>query len=152
MVGLNVPVYPLRGQIIVTERLKPVLEFATTQIRQTVEGSLLIGESREDAGFDDFTETAVTHRVAKRAIKAFPFIGELGVVRTWAALRVMSPDSHPIYEQSEQFPGAFVCTCHSGVTLAAAHALHYSKFVVSGALPESFAVFSARRFDVQSSH
>ena len=152
MVGLNVPVRPERGQIIVTERVRPVLEFATTHIRQTAEGSLLIGESREDVGFDDFTDTAVTHRLATRAIRAFPFIGELGVVRTWAALRVMSPDSHPIYEQSAQFPGAFVCTCHSGVTLAAAHALHYSKFVAHGALPEFLAGFSTRRFDVQSSH
>ena len=152
MVGLNVPVRPVRGQIIVTERVKPVLEFATTNIRQTVEGSLLIGESREDAEFDDFTETTVAHKLAKRAIRAFPFIGKVGVVRTWAALRVMSPDSHPIYEQSKQFPGAFVCTCHSGVTLAAAHAMHYSKFVAGGALPERMMAFSTRRFDVQSGH
>ena len=35
----------------------------------------------------------------------------------------MSPDGFPIYEESSEFPGAFVVTCHSGVTLAAAHAL-----------------------------
>ena len=44
------------------------------------------------------------------------------VVRAWAALRVMSPDGFPIYAQSRAHPGAFVATCHSGVTLAAAHA------------------------------
>ena len=39
------------------------------------------------------------------------------------ALRVMSPDGLPIYEQSPTAPGAFLITCHSGVTLAAVHAL-----------------------------
>ena len=44
-------------------------------------------------------------------------------MRTWSALRVMSPDGFPIYDQSQFFPGAFVATCHSGVTLAANHVL-----------------------------
>jgi hypothetical protein len=30
----------------------------------------------------------------------FPALAPLRVVRTWAALRVMSPDGYPIYEQS----------------------------------------------------
>jgi len=67
-------------------------------------------------------------------------------------LRVMSPDTHPIYDQSEAYPGAFVCTCHSGVTLAAAHALEYPKHVVEGRLPERLQRFSARRFDSAAVH
>ena len=151
-VGLNVPVRPVRGQIIVTERLKPVLEYPTTTIRQTVEGGVLIGESREEAGFDDTTDPGVTQKLAARAARTFPFLRDVGVVRTWAALRVMSPDVHPIYDQSERYPGAFVCTCHSGVTLAAAHAFDYAQSVAEGVLPERLARFSARRFDVQNSH
>lgn len=152
MIGLHVPVRPVRGQIIVTERVKPVLAIPTANLRQTAEGSLLIGESREDVGFDDFTDTKVLRALAARALRTFPFLREVAVVRTWAALRVMSPDSHPIYEQSEQYPGAFVCTCHSGVTLAAAHALHFARYVIAGSLPDRLAQFSTRRFDVQAAH
>ena len=147
LVGLNVPVHPSRGQIIVTERVQPILPMPTLMIRQTVEGTLMIGESREDAGFDDTTSPEITHTLADRAVKTFPFLRNTRIVRTWAALRVMAPDGLPIYEQSREFPGAFVCTCHSGVTLAAAHALHYAGYVIDGALPSELARFSSKRFD-----
>ena len=61
-------------------------------------------------------------------------------MRVWAALRVMSPDGFPIYEQSERYPGAFAATCHSGVTLAGAHALALAPAILAGELPERFAV------------
>ena len=149
-VGLDVPVRPVRGQIIVTERCEPVLPMPTLMIRQTVEGTIMIGESREEAGFDDTTSPSIVKMLADRAVKTFPFLESVRVVRTWGALRVMSPDGLPIYEQSKAFPGAFVCTCHSGVTLAAVHALQYARFVAEGALPEDFSCFSAGRFNVQA--
>ena len=40
----------------------------------------------------------------------FPALQSANIVRTWAALRVMSPDGYPIYQQSEQYPGAFAAT------------------------------------------
>lgn len=150
MVGLNVPVRPVRGQIIVTERLQPVLPMPTLMIRQTVEGTIMIGESREESNFDDTTSPEIVHTLAERAVKTFPFLRNVRIVRTWGALRVMAPDGLPIYEQSREFPGAFVCTCHSGVTLAAAHALHYAQYVIDGALPPELARFSTRRFDVRA--
>jgi glycine/D-amino acid oxidase-like deaminating enzyme len=79
----------------------------------------------------------------------FPRLKPLNVVRTWAALRVMTPDGFPIYQQSVSSPGAFVATCHSGVTLAANHALVLAPLIARGALPaEQFGAFSAGRFDV----
>lgn len=150
MVGLNVPVQPVRGQIIVTERVQPVLPMPTLMIRQTLEGTIMIGESREEAGFDDATTPEIVRTLAERAVKTFPFLRNVRIVRTWGALRVMAPDGLPIYEQSREFPGAFVCTCHSGVTLAAAHALHYAQYVIDGALPAELARFSTDRFDVRA--
>ena len=150
MVGLNVPVRPVRGQIIVTERVEPVLPIPTLMIRQTVEGTIMIGESREEAGFDDTTSPEIIRTLSERAVKTFPFLRNVRIVRTWGALRVMAPDGLPIYEQSREFPGAFVCTCHSGVTLAAAHALHYAQYVIDGALPPELARFNTSRFDVRA--
>ena len=149
-IGLNVPVRPVRGQIIVTERLQPFLPMPTVMIRQTVEGTIMIGESREEAGFDDTTSVEIVHTLAERAVRTFPILRQAKIVRTWGALRVMSADGLPVYEQSAAFPGAFVCTCHSGVTLAAAHALHYAQYVIDGALPAELARFSTRRFDVRA--
>lgn len=149
LVGLNVPVAPVRGQILVTERVKPVLSMLTIWVRQMTEGSLMIGESREEAGYNDATTPEVQQFLAARAITMFPFLRDVRIVRHWGALRVMSPDGLPIYEQSSAFPGAFVATCHSGVTLAAAHALRYAQFVADGTLPAEVARFTNKRFDVQ---
>jgi len=148
LVGLNVPVEPVKGQIFVTERVRPILSMLTIWVRQMAEGGLLIGESREEAGFNDATTPDVQQFLAARAIKMFPFLRDVRIVRHWGALRVMAPDGLPIYEQSAEYPGAFVATCHSGVTLAAAHALRYAEFVANGALPAEVARFSNRRFGV----
>ena len=148
MLGLQAPVRPQRGQIVVTERLKPFLNYPIVTIRQTDEGTVMLGDSLEEAGFDDTVGTGVISTIAERATRTFPLLGRANVVRSWAALRVMTKDGFPIYDQSASHPGAFLTTCHSGVTLAAAHALHLAPMLVAGALPQDFAPFSARRFDV----
>lgn len=150
MLGLNAQVRPQRGQIVVTERLKPFLHHPIMTIRQTDEGSVMLGDSLEEAGFDDTVGTGVISTIAARATRIFPLLGRANVVRSWAALRVMTKDGFPIYDQSRAHPGAFLTTCHSGVTLAAAHALHLAPMLVAGVLPEDFAPFSAGRFDVQA--
>ncbi len=78
----------------------------------------------------------------------FPLLAGLNVVRSWAALRVMTADGFPIYDQSAEYPGAFIATCHSGVTLAANHALELAPMIAAGRLHPELEVFSARRFDV----
>ena len=83
----------------------------------------MLGDSQEEAGLDPTVDQAVLAVLAERAQRMFPKLGSLNIVRTWAALRVMTKDGFPIYDQSTECPGAFVATCHSGVTLAAAHAL-----------------------------
>ncbi|KAA0680770.1 FAD-binding oxidoreductase [Roseomonas genomospecies 6] len=150
MVGLSAPVRPERGHIIVTEKTAPFLKFPVGFIRQTDEGGVMIGDSFEDAGFDTTVRNGVSSTIADRAIRIFPLLGKLNVVRTWAALRVLTPDGFPIYEQSASMPGAFVATCHSGVTLAANHALALAPHIAAGSLPETFTAFSARRFDVST--
>jgi hydrogen cyanide synthase HcnC len=150
MVGLNAPVKPSKGQIIVTERAAPFLHYPMATVRQTDEGSVMIGDSQEDIGFDTVVSSPVISLMAQRAVRMFPAIATLNVVRTWSALRVMSPDGFPIYDQSESCPGAFVVTCHSGVTLAANHVLKVAKDILAGSLPEELAPFSSRRFDVSA--
>jgi glycine/D-amino acid oxidase-like deaminating enzyme len=146
MVGLSMPVVPLQGQIIITERLPRFLEYATHVARQTEEGTVMLGDSQEDVGFDISTKVSVLSEIAARNVRVFPHLRDANIVRTWAALRVMSPDGYPIYEQSERFPGAFAATCHSGVTLAGAHALALAPAIMQGVLPEELGAFASQRF------
>ncbi|HEY1933140.1 MAG TPA: FAD-dependent oxidoreductase [Acetobacteraceae bacterium] len=146
VVGLDMPVKPLQGQIIVTERLRPFLPYPTHVARQTAEGSVMLGDSQEDVGFDTGTKVSVLSEIAARNVAVFPALQDASIVRMWAALRVMSPDGFPIYEQSARFPGAFAATCHSGVTLAGAHALALAPAILDGELPPALDAFSSRRF------
>jgi glycine/D-amino acid oxidase-like deaminating enzyme len=147
MVGLAAPVQPNQGQVIVLERVPRFLELPLATVRQTDDGTVLIGDSHQDRGFDDSLGADVLAAMAARAVRVFPALAAARVVRAWAALRVMTPDGFPIYEQSALHPGAFVATCHSGVTLAAVHAYALAPAVAAGSLPDSFRPFVAQRFD-----
>jgi glycine/D-amino acid oxidase-like deaminating enzyme len=149
-VGLDVPIRPQRGQIIALERTSKLLEIPISTLRQTDEGTWLIGDSQEEAGYADQSPgLPVVGTLAERAVKTLPALREVRAVRTWAALRVKSRDGAPVYEQSSACPGVFVATCHSGVTLAAAHALELAPMIAAGNLAGHMAPFSTRRFHVQ---
>lgn len=148
MVGLSAPVKPVRGQLLITERVEPFLHLPTGSIRQTGDGGVQIGESMEDVGLDDGTTISELSRIAERAVRMFPLLANVKVVRTWSALRVMTADGYPIYQASAQCPGAFVVTCHSGVTLAAQHAGPIADWIGGSPEPPALAHFKAERFDV----
>ncbi|SKD00942.1 Glycine/D-amino acid oxidase [Burkholderia sp. CF099] len=145
-VGLHAPVAPNRGQVLISERVAPFLHYPTLNVRQTDEGTVQFGDSMEEVGLNDFTTTHVLSDIARRGVRAFPMLKNVRLVRTWAALRVYSPDGFPIYDQSAVHPGAFVVTCHSGVTLAAAHALRIAPWITGGAMPDELPAFSGARF------
>jgi glycine/D-amino acid oxidase-like deaminating enzyme len=145
-VGLHAPVAPNRGQVLISERVAPFLDYPTLNVRQTHEGTVQFGDSMEEVGFNDFTTTPVLSDIARRGVRAFPLLKNVRLVRTWAALRVYSPDGFPIYDESARHPGAFVVTCHSGVTLAAAHALRIAPWIAGGAMPDEIRAFSGSRF------
>ena len=151
MVGLEAPVAPERGQVLVTEKLRPFLPVPTVNVRQVGEGAVQIGDSHEDVGMNDGTRTEVMARIARRAVRFFPILEGVRVVRAWGALRVMSPDGHPVYNRT---PQAAVVNCHSGVTLAAVHARVLAGWLAGEDAPDTIPgymeVFSAARFRVSA--
>jgi len=125
----------------------PFLPHPLTTIRQTDEGTVMIGDSKEDELDDRVLNHPINAVMADRAQRMFPHLARLNVVRTWSGIRVMPSDGFPIYDRSETHPGAFVTCCHSGVTLASNHAFDIAWMVERGALaPELVGAFSARRF------
>jgi glycine/D-amino acid oxidase-like deaminating enzyme len=147
MIGLDVPVRPVRGQNIVTERLAPILPKPASAIRQTGDGTIQIGVTSEDDGiFETPTTTAALAQMAARALRVLPALASARMVRSWAALRPMTPDGCPAYAESATHPGCFVAVCHSGVTLAAVHAGPLAEAVLSGAMPEIAAELHPSRF------
>ena len=147
-VGLDVSIRPQRGQILVTERLEPFLPMPLHSVRQTREGTVMIGVTNEEVGFDNSVTGDAASALSAKAVRWLPGLSEVKLVRQWAGLRIMTPDSYPVYAESQTHPGAFVALCHSGVTLASAHATLLAGAIAAGRLPSSFEVFHHRRFDV----
>jgi len=147
-VDLAIPLRPQRGQILVTERFAPALPLPASGVRQTHEGTMMIGATQEEVGFDTSTTVAAAAQLSARAARIIPALRSAQIVRHWAGLRVMTPDSYPIYAGSPSCPGAFVAICHSGVTLAALHATVVADAIAAGSLPASLAMFHQGRFDV----
>ena len=139
-------VSPQRGQILVTEKISPILNRPSVTIRQVDEGAIQIGDSQEQAGFNDNETQAQMSRIARNAIKVMPKLAQLRLVRAWGSLRVMSPDGLPIYHQSHTMPGAFLITCHSGITLAATHSTNLSLWLTGHKNAPELSRFSEDRF------
>ncbi|WP_345816652.1 FAD-dependent oxidoreductase (plasmid) [Paraburkholderia sp. PREW-6R] len=149
--GLSAPVEPVRGQVLVTERMQPFLRYPTLHVRQTGEGVIQIGDSKEDVGFDEGTTVQELATIASNATRYFPLLANVNVVRAWGALRVMTPDGNPIYEESRSCPGAYLVTCHSGITLAAQHGGQIADWIRGAPKPLGINTFTADRFHVPTS-
>ena len=145
--GMHAPVIANRGQVLITERLQKFLPYPTNKARQTAEGTVQLGFSVENVGRDDGTTVSAVEWIAKRAVATFPILGSAKLVRAWGALRVMTPDGSPIYQESEKTPGAFVATSHSGVSLAGSHAFEIGSWVAGvTAAPDGIEQFAGERF------
>lgn len=147
-VDLPIPIEPIRGQVLVTERLAPFLHYPSNLLRQTQEGTVMIGDSHEHVGFDTRTRPEIQQQIAQRALQAFPCLADVQIVRGWGALRIMTPDGLPVYDDSRTCPGAYAITCHSGVTLAALHSEQLPEWILGGTRPSLFEVFHVERFSV----
>lgn len=145
MVGVALPIRPVRGQNIVTERLPIMLPLPASALRQTTEGVVQIGVTYEDGMAEPVTSVAALSRMAARAVAVLPALAGARMVRAWGALRPMTPDGCPGYAASTRHPGAFAAACHSGVTLAAAHAHVLAPAILAGDL-STVAAFDPARF------
>ncbi|MDR3672025.1 MAG: FAD-dependent oxidoreductase [Holophaga sp.] len=151
MVGLTCPMKREKGQILVTEKCAPFLPLpyaVSSLIVQGDEGGIRVGASADTSTDSILTNQSISAGIVQKALKVFPALAALNVIRTWAGFRVLPIDGNPIYDQSSSAPGAFIATGHSGITLAAGIALDLAPQFLAGQLGAEFNPFSARRFCV----
>jgi sarcosine oxidase subunit beta len=141
-VGVTVPIRPRKGHILVAERTprnarRKLMEFGYLMAKfggkekrnvapdmerygiamvfePTVHGNFLIGSSREFVGFDTRCNTHVLKLMAKRALRFFPKIGDVNVIRSYAGLRPYTPDHLSIVSPVPVVPGLYVAAGHEG--------------------------------------
>ncbi|MBN2260406.1 MAG: FAD-binding oxidoreductase [Clostridiales bacterium] len=122
MVGVDLPVFSERHQILVTEPVEEmlgpmVMSFSKNlYCQQTPEGSFIMGRSGENEPTDmritsswDFLD-----KMAKTITHTLPPISELTVIRQWAGLYNITPDRQPIYGETKDVKGFFLAVGFSG--------------------------------------
>ncbi len=145
--GKDLPLVPQKGQLLVTERVKPFLSFPFSGIRQTGCGSVMIGYTQENTGYDVNTSVPEAAGLAKRAVKIFPALYHAKVVRSWASLRVLTKDGLPIYDEVEGYSGCYVLGTHSCITLASLHSSIFAPWILGGKRPTEIESFNLERFN-----
>lgn len=148
MLGQESHLAPQKGQLLVTERVAPFLRFPFSGIRQTVHGSVLIGYTQENTGFDTSTTVPGTARLAARAVRIFPGLVHARLVRSWASLRILTEDGLPVYDQLEEYPGIYLLGSHSCITLASLHSAILPPWILGSRKPEEIEGFNVERFNV----
>ncbi|MGM9919672.1 MAG: NAD(P)/FAD-dependent oxidoreductase [Bhargavaea sp.] len=147
MLDVDVPIYPRKGQLIVASRQQPVglrkvMEFGyliskfggervvdemtekygvALVFEPTESQNFLIGSSRQFAGYDTRVNHEVTRYIAKRAVRFYPKMADMTVIRTYAGLRPWTEDHLPIVSEVKEVPGFYVAAGHEGdgISLAA---------------------------------
>jgi glycine/D-amino acid oxidase-like deaminating enzyme len=131
--GTELPIQPRKGHIVVTEPL-PRLVFhkvfeagyadtvasdeAALQVAAVVEdtrsGTILLGSSRQRAGFRPGVEVDVLRAIVRRAVRFFPILASVQVLRGYVGYRAFAPDHLPIVGADPAVPGYYVNTGHEG--------------------------------------
>lgn len=131
--GAPVDVRPRRGEILVTTPLPPTVFHkvydadyvgavgsgdtglqTSAVVEATRGGSVLLGSSRRHAGFDDRLRPEVLSAIAATALRLFPALADVPVMRAYGGFRPYVADHLPVIGPDPRLPGLWHATGHEG--------------------------------------
>ena len=144
--GCRIPVSPNGGHKILFERVPDILPIPLHNFLRTTGGTLFFGTEHDPSW--NCTDTAIKSmaRNAALAMRFWPSLGNLKVIRSWFGLRVWPDDGFPIYDKLPNHDKAFIFAMHSAVTQSSMLQKEAADFVMGEPLPEYAPDFSLRRF------
>ncbi|MGN0291257.1 MAG: NAD(P)/FAD-dependent oxidoreductase, partial [Lachnospiraceae bacterium] len=179
-VGVDIPVYPRKGTILVSEKTKKlcfhkIFEYGYVasvhpdinykrlidedgekynvafNIEYTNDDNILIGGNRTFSG-DTRTELKVIQAIARRGIRFFPQLKDVHCIRSYAGIRPFTKDLKPIMSSVPSVPGFYVCTGHegSGILSCAACGRIMAQLVNNEKTDYDMEEFSITRFEQAS--
>lgn len=165
MVGINLPIVPRRGQILVTESVPRLLKrviicnrYITSKfnpdqaqnplgvglaLEQTQAGNILIGSTREFVGYDRGVTPEGLQAILDHAQYFFPAIREFNIIRSFAGLRPYTPNGMPILGEVNGIKGFIVAAGHEGdgIALSPITGLLIAELVTRGKIPISIGIY-----------
>ena len=132
MVGVELPVYPVRGQVLVTLPMPRTLRMPMSGVRQNPTGHFFLGFTREDAGYDAAVTTAGIRNIVRSAVRRVPILKEARLLRAFAGIRSMPVDGLPCLGPVPHVPGFYIAVSHSGITLSPLHGTVIADLICNG--------------------
>ncbi|MEU6572686.1 FAD-binding oxidoreductase [Streptomyces sp. NPDC046805] len=131
--GAPVDIRPRRGDVLVTTPLPPTVfhkvydadyvgavgssaeDLQTSAVVESTRGgSVLIGSSRRRVGFDDRLRPEALSAVAAKALRLFPALAEVPVMRAYGGFRPYVPDHLPVIGADPRLTGLWHVGGHEG--------------------------------------
>jgi glycine oxidase len=122
--GLSLPTPPVKGQMLQADcRVSPVrtpLHLGDALFVPRPDGSLVLGVTIEEAGFDDRVTLDGLRAILERTCAVVPAVGALPLARAWAGLRPATPDGWPYLGPVPPFRNLWLSAGHfrKGILLA----------------------------------
>ncbi len=92
----------------------------STVIESTASGTVLIGSSRQNVGFDGSIDVAVLGEIARKAIALMPFLAQATIIRAYGGFRPFSRDHLPVIGPDPDVAGLWYATGHEGAGIGLA--------------------------------
>jgi glycine oxidase len=147
------PVRPIRGQML---RLLPpeplpwtlVCDHDGRYLVPRVNGSILVGSTMEDVGFQEAVTEEGRELLARAAAELIPKLEEGRIVESWAGLRPISADNLPILGPDPELEGMFYATGHgrNGVLFAPLVGRAVAELVLRDTTAVAWEAFRIQRF------
>lgn len=122
LVGLELPNWPARHEILSTESLKPFLKpmvsvlesglYFSQSLRGELVGGITLPEPKTDERSKEIrlgSRLAFLRAMATGMTEVMPRLGDVKVVRQWAGPYDLTADGNPIVGEAPTVPGFFLC-------------------------------------------
>jgi glycine oxidase len=150
--GLHVPVYPVRGQILLLDvpgrQMNAVVMYGGMYIVRKADGTTLAGATQEhDSGFEVKTTEEGKQVLMEASLKMAPSLAEARVINHLAGLRPGSKDHIPIIGPVPGWDDIYLITGHfrSGLLLNTASSKAVADLITTGQTSLSIDAFSPAR-------
>ena len=103
-------------------------------------GTVLIGASRERVGFDETLSVEVVERLAAQAVRLFPVLADVNLLRVYRGFRPYCPDHLPVIGADDRLPGLLHACGHEGAGVGLAPATGHLIAQLAAGQPPSLPV------------
>ena len=112
--GVDIPVTPLKGQILrlrtLHNPLKMAVNYAHSYVATKSDGLIWAGTTEEETGFDDSLNSAARDSIMADFLKMIPGMTDAELLQQTACLRPLSADGLPIVDKVTGWENLYVST------------------------------------------